>query len=92
MKSIMISESFTTTPVRATMPNIEISVRSMPISTWPPTAPTMPNGIADMTMAGCVYDLKSTASSTKIIISARMKPRCRLAIDSMRSCCWPSME
>ncbi len=57
MRSMRISESFTTTPVRATTPNMlkkfsGISRKAFR-KTWPHTAPTNPNGIALMTIIGC---------------------------------------
>ena len=37
---------------RSNRPNIDRIVRSMPMSQWPVTAPTRPNGIASMMMIG----------------------------------------
>ena len=43
---------FTTTPVSATIPNIDRMLRLKPMTKCPIVAPTSPKGIADMTMAG----------------------------------------
>jgi len=49
-------ESFTTTPERATIPNILSILKLKPMSQWPSTAPTMPKGMAVMiTGAGCSF-------------------------------------
>jgi len=53
MKSTITKLSLTTTPVRATMPNMERKVKSMPIRICPQIAPTNPNGIALITIKGC---------------------------------------
>jgi hypothetical protein len=61
MKLTMTRLSFTTTPVSATIPNIDRMVRSFPMSTCPQTAPISPNGMALMTISGCTYDLNGIA-------------------------------
>ena len=52
MKSTSTRLSLTTTPVSATMPNIDRIVRSSPMITWPQIAPTRPKGIAVMMISG----------------------------------------
>lgn len=52
MRSIMMSESLTTMPVRATTPKKLRNERGMPRMTCPMTAPMKPNGMADMTISG----------------------------------------
>jgi len=53
-KSISIRESFTTTPDRATTPNMLKMLRLYPMIRCPITAPTIPNGIAIMIIKGCM--------------------------------------
>ena len=74
MKSTMIRLSLTTMPVRATKPSSDRNVTSSPITTWPHSAPTRPNGMAPMMMIGCAYDRRGIASRPKIMISASSSP------------------
>jgi len=54
IRSIMISESLTTIPVSATIPNTDRIDNWKPMKICPASAPTNPKGIADMMIAGCI--------------------------------------
>jgi len=61
-KSIMTSESFTTTPDNPMMPKSESSPTGMSSSRCPSSAPTIPNGTLAMMTSGCTYEPKGMAS------------------------------
>ena len=65
MNVTMTRLSLTTTPARATSPNIDISVTSSPITACPQTAPTRPKGIALMMISGCTYDFNGIAAARR---------------------------
>ena len=92
MKSMRQIESLTTTPARATSPNMLKSVSGIPMIAWPNTAPAMPNGIAARIRNGWKYDLNSIVSSTNMANRATTKPTPRLSSDSFVCSCCPSQR
>ena len=52
-KSTMIKLSFTTTPDKAMIPQIDSTLTACPNTRCPTIAPTIPNGITDMMIKGC---------------------------------------